>query len=211
MDYLAVKGENATVTNQNADYVIKIEPKDNGPLFCELHFYTNCGKEADCKLRKIIWFYFKSFFSLSLSQVNNFIKSYRLKHLGVPRSIASGLCEYKNKEYRFLVMDRYSKDLRSFFTENQNKLNENIVLYLTRQILYALEYIHSKGYAHADIKGANLMLKNDKQVYLVDYGLANRYSRDGSHQVYVQKPDAKHNGTIEYTSRDAHDGVRKFS
>ncbi len=74
-----------------------------------------------------------------------------------------------------MVIDRYNRDLQSFLTEKNNKLNENIVLYLTRQILYSLEYIHSKGYTNADIKGANLMLKNDKQVFLVDYGLANRY------------------------------------
>jgi vaccinia related kinase len=108
-------------------------------------------------------------------------------------------------------MDRYSKDLQTVLNENNNQLNENIVLYLTRQILYSLEYIHSKGYSHADIKGANLMLKSDKEVYLVDYGLAHRFIREGDdHQAYVLKPDAKHNGTIEYTSRDAHDGVRKF-
>jgi vaccinia related kinase len=135
----------------------------------------------------------------------------RLKHLGIPRYIASGIYEYNGKEFRFLAMDRYSKDLQMVLNENNNQLNENIVLYLTRQILYSLEYIHSKGYSHADIKGANLMLKSDKEVYLVDYGLAHRFIREGDdHQAYVLKPDAKHNGTIEYTSRDAHDGVRKF-
>ena len=33
----------------NADYVVKIEPKDNGPLFCETHFYINCAKEDESK------------------------------------------------------------------------------------------------------------------------------------------------------------------
>ena len=53
------------------------------------------------------------------------------------------------------------------------------------------------------------MLKSDKEVYLVDYGLAHRFSREGNYQNYEQKPDAKHNGTIDYTTRDDHDGVRK--
>ncbi len=44
---IAMKGKTATVNNRNANYAIKIEPKDNGPLFCELHFYSNCGKKAD--------------------------------------------------------------------------------------------------------------------------------------------------------------------
>lgn len=41
------------------------------------------------------------------------------------------------------------------------------------------------------------------QVYLVDFGLASHYTTKDF------KPDPKkmHNGTIEYTSRDAHQGV----
>lgn len=70
-----------------------------------------------------------------------------------------------------------------------------------------LEYIHSKGYVHADIKGANLLLgltkKTENQVYLLDYGLAGHYFTGN-----VFKPDPKkaHNGTIEYLSTDAHLG-----
>ena len=45
--------------------------------------------------------------------------------------------------------------------------------------LDVLEYLHRNEYVHADIKAANLLLglKDTNQVYLVDYGLATRYSR----------------------------------
>ena len=45
------------------------------------------------------------------------------------------------------------------------------------------------------------------QVYLVDFGLACRFASDGVHKQY--KPDVRkaHNGTIEFTSRDAHIGA----
>jgi vaccinia related kinase len=104
-------------------------------------------------------------------------------------------------------MNRYLKDLQSILEANQGILKESTVLYLLRQILYSLEYIHSKGYAHGDIKAANIMLKSDKEAYLLDYGLVHRFSRDGTHQAYQPKPDRRHNGTIEFTSRDAHAGV----
>lgn len=68
-----------------------------------------------------------------------------------------------------------------------------------------LEYIHSRTYVHADIKGGNLLLSRDNpnQVYLVDFGLASHYSTKPE---YKLDPKKAHNGTIEYTSRDAHMG-----
>jgi len=45
------------------------------------------------------------------------------------------------------------------------------------------------------------------QVYLVDYGLAFRYTADNVHKKYEPDPKKAHNGTIEYTSRDAHSGA----
>ncbi len=143
-------------------------------------------------------------------QVKNFTKSNGLKHLALPKYISSGLCEYNAKEYRFLVMDRYAKDLQSFVNDApSHQLNEIGVLCIMRQIMFSLEYIHNRGYAHGDIKGANLMVRNDQESYLVDFGLAQRFKRDGVHQKYEIKPERRHNGTIEYTSRDAHCGACK--
>lgn len=45
------------------------------------------------------------------------------------------------------------------------------------------------------------------QVYLVDYGLAVHYTCDGKHRTYKEDPRKAHNGTVEFTSRDAHSGV----
>jgi hypothetical protein len=42
----------------------------------------------------------------------------------------------------------------------------------------------------------------ENQVYLVDFGLASHYSE----KEYKPDPKKAHNGTIEYTSRDAHVG-----
>jgi serine/threonine protein kinase len=52
-------------------------------------------------------------------------------------------------------MDQYSYDLQTILNENDHQLEENFVIELMRQILYSLEYIHSKVCAHADIKGSN--------------------------------------------------------
>lgn len=45
------------------------------------------------------------------------------------------------------------------------------------------------------------------QVYLADYGLSYRYCPSGVHKEYKENPKKGHNGTIEYTSLDAHSGL----
>lgn len=186
--YLANRGESQMKRADDAEYVVKIEPKDNGPLFCETHFYINCAKEDDIK---------------------NYMRSKSLKHLAIPRYISSGMCTYNDKDYRFLVMDRYQADVQSILEKTANKrLDEMGALCLMRQVLASLEYIHQKGYVHGDIKGANILLKNDQEAYLVDYGLAVRFMRDNVHQKYDVKPERRHNGTIEYTSIEAHEGAK---
>ena len=69
-----------------------------------------------------------------------------------------------------------------------------------------MEYIHKATYVHADIKGSNVLLGfgkgGDEQIYLVDFGLASHYTTKD----YKPDPKKMHNGTIEYTSVDAHKG-----
>ena len=99
--------------------------------------------------------------------------------MAIPRYIASGLCNFSGSEYRFLVMDRFASDVDSLVNKSVSKrLNQTAAIQLVRQMILTLEYIHRRGYAHGDIKGANIMLKNDDEAYLVDYGLAMRFMRD---------------------------------
>jgi len=46
-------------------------------------------------------------------------------------------------------------------------------------------------------------------VYLLDYGLVYRFNPEGNHKEYKEDPKRKHDGTAEFTSRDAHNGVGK--
>lgn len=48
------------------------------------------------------------------------------------------------------------------------------------------------------------------QVYLADYGLSYRYCPAGVHVPYKENPKKRHNGTIEYTSLDAHKGLGAY-
>ncbi|XP_063536948.1 serine/threonine-protein kinase VRK1-like [Cydia strobilella] len=176
----------STPKGSNYPFVVKIEPHENGPLFVEKHFYIRNAKMED---------------------ITSFMKSKKLSSLGMPSYYGSGSHDYKGEKYRYLVLERYGKDLWSLFTDSGRSFPAPTVFQIGLQMLDVLEYIHSRGYVHADIKGANILLGlkkgTENQAYLVDFGLAARVNDKEF------KPDPKyaHNGTIEYTSRDAHLGV----
>lgn len=76
--------------------------------------------------------------------------------------------------------------------------------------LESLHYLHESEYVHADIKGSNLLTgcgKEEAHVYLVDYGLAYRFNPGDKHVEYNPDPRRAHDGTVEFTSIDAHNGA----
>lgn len=82
-----------------------------------------------------------------------------MKSLGMPHYVASGSHTVKNNKYRFLIIPKYDCDLEQIFTIKGNKFNIKTVCLLGMQLLNILEYIHDKGYIHADIKASNILLK----------------------------------------------------
>ncbi|XP_043992418.1 serine/threonine-protein kinase VRK1-like isoform X1 [Gambusia affinis] len=172
----------------DTDFVIKVEYCDNGPLFSELKFYQRAAKPES---------------------VQKWKKGKKLSFLGIPTYWGSGVAEYKNLRYRFMAMDRLGCDLQKICEHNRGRLKKSTVFQIGKRLVDVLEYIHENEYVHADIKASNLMLgyRDQDQVYLADYGLAYRYAPDGVHKEYRKNPKRAHNGTIEYTSLDAHNGV----
>ncbi|XP_028927302.1 serine/threonine-protein kinase VRK2 isoform X1 [Ornithorhynchus anatinus] len=185
--YLASPRVSEPVRDKDALHVIKVEYQENGPLFAELKFYQRAAKR-DCIKR---W--------MALKQ---------LDFLGIPLFWGSGLAAYNGKSYRFMVMERLGTDLQKF-VDRDGRFGKETVLQLGIRMLDALEYIHENEYVHGDIKAANLLLgyRNPQQVYLADYGLSYRYCPNGNHKRYQENPRKSHNGTIEFTSLDAHKGV----
>ncbi|KAM3180017.1 hypothetical protein ACTXT7_017122, partial [Hymenolepis weldensis] len=170
-------------------YVLKIEPKENGPLFTESHFYTRVCKQ---------------------NLLDDWKVEHRLAFLGIPRFISKGLFEtLDGLSCRFLVMDRFYGSLEDCL--NDGKFAPSDIPSIAIQTIDALEYIHSKDYVHADIKASNLLRMNDSKFYLADFGLVTLYRIDGRHKPEKANPRLRDNGTLEFCSRDAHAGIARLS
>jgi len=177
-------------TLSDEDYVVKVEPHNNGPLFVELHFYCRATKRED---------------------LDAFAATRKIQHLGVPDLKGHGSFLHRKKKLRFLVMPRYGTDLQTVLDDSKSSLSLESASSIATQIINSLEYLHSMGYVHKDLKGNNMIFTRDQsgvndKIFLVDYGLASRYIHMGIHRPF--EPDARsaHEGTLEYVSRDGHLG-----
>jgi vaccinia related kinase len=171
-------------------FVVKVEPHSNGPLFVEVHFYLRATKQEE---------------------IEKFKAEKGLSHLGVPKLVANGSHVRNRQNYRFLVMERFGSDLQRILDNSEGqRFTTKTACSVAIQVIDSLEYIHRQGYVHKDVKGSNLLvgLGMDGQhlVHLVDYGLCSKFRVGSLHKQYRHDIRWAHEGTMEYTSRDAHIG-----
>ena len=71
-----------------------------------------------------------------------------------------------------------------------------------------IEYIHTKGIVHRDIKLDNFMMgiNDPHQVYLIDYGLSKAYINNHNHQDETDNNEPI--GTYNYMSINIHNGIK---
>lgn len=155
----------------------------------------------------------------------------------MPRYVASGIHERKNPykskgkagsdsvKYRFLVMQRFGDDLQKKLQSVNHTFDLKTTYTIAKKVIDILEYIHSFGYIHADIKASNLLLGRSyaptpkgkgvaeangihSEVWLVDFGLVEKFrNQEGLHRGEEEDQRRANNGTVEFTSRDAHIGA----
>ena len=62
-------------------------------------------------------------------------------------------------------------DLVKEMKEKGERLSEDIISYILREVLAGLSYLHSVCVLHRDVKGQNVLLTNEARVKLIDFGM----------------------------------------
>ncbi|XP_016484589.2 mitogen-activated protein kinase kinase kinase 17-like [Nicotiana tabacum] len=81
----------------------------------------------------------------------------------------------ENNTVMFNLMMEYMSDgtLTDEIRKQGGQINESLIGYYTKQILQGVEYLHSRGVVHCDIKGHNILL-GKTGAKIADFGCARR-------------------------------------
>ncbi|CAH2080545.1 unnamed protein product, partial [Thlaspi arvense] len=75
-----------------------------------------------------------------------------------------------------------------------------------------IEYLHSKGYLHRDIKPDNFLMglgRKANKVYIIDFGLAKRYRDPTTNRHIAYRENKNLTGTARYASCNTHLGIEQ--
>ncbi|KAF2704842.1 Pkinase-domain-containing protein, partial [Pleomassaria siparia CBS 279.74] len=101
------------------------------------------------------------------------------RYLGKHQNIIQ--CLGDGEDYRWFWIALELADGGDLFDkiESDEGVSEDIAHFYFTQLVSAVSYLHSKGIAHRDIKPENILLSDEGDLKLADFGLAALFKKDG--------------------------------
>lgn len=93
----------------------------------------------------------------------------------------------RDKGSFYLVFEYMDHDLAGLLLSGEVIFNERNIAHIMHQLLEGLHYCHRNNFLHRDIKCSNILVNNNGQVKLADFGLARLYSSNDKERPYTNK------------------------
>lgn len=114
-------------------------------------------------------------------------------------------------DFFVLILELLGPSLEDLFEYCERKFSLKTTLLLAEQVIFRIQYVHSKSYIHRDIKPANFLMGTGKMgnvVHIIDFGVATTLEAAHAEE---DSDDAgiPFGGTARYASLRNHLGLRK--
>ena len=85
---------------------------------------------------------------------------------------------FKDSINYYIILEYCPYQQLYHYISDKGRFSEEESKFIFKQLVHAINYIHSKGIAHRDIKPENILLSTDLKVKIVDFGFSTIISTD---------------------------------